>query len=289
MSTVGGTRRGPRRQLQDGSADKVVVNLEESPPAGCGLRRQLQDGSADKVVVNLEENPPGGRGPRRHLQDGSAGKVVVNLEDSPPAVGRRRVGPTAAAAAAPPPPPAPSGARTSPMNVVAIEDEVQLVSPSRVPPPRLRRNRRTRREHIVVIDLEVDAGQEVNKRPRGESSSLQGTSAIRVNLSESPGDTRSQPVSPSRRHQGAPQAAASPLPSNNAAHTSKEPEAPKEPLFTCPICWNVLKAASTTTCGHIFCSECIKKAIKGQKKCPTCRKKLKARSTHRIFFPNCAS
>jgi len=64
------------------------------------------------------------RAPRRQSQDGSADKVLVIFEASSPVAGSRR-GPLT---------PVP-GARNSPIDVEAIEDEVQAVSPSRVPPP----------------------------------------------------------------------------------------------------------------------------------------------------------
>lgn len=60
--------------------------------------------------------------PRRQSQDGSTDKVVVNLDASSPVVGSRRGVSTSA------------GARTSPIDVEALEDEVQAVSPSQVPP-----------------------------------------------------------------------------------------------------------------------------------------------------------
>ncbi|KAJ1290292.1 hypothetical protein BS78_02G232300 [Paspalum vaginatum] len=185
------------------------------------------------------------RAPRRQSQDVSADKIVVNLEGSSPVVGSRR------GASAPAPV---AGDRNLPIDVEAIEDEVQAVSPSRVPPQR--RNRRTRRGPVTVVDLEVEGSQEGNKRQRivphwGEGSRLQ----------------------------------------LNAVQTSKEPakEVPKEPIFTCPICLNKMEEPSTTTCGHIFCDTCIKQAIKVQKKCPTCRKGLRVNSAHRIYLPNTAS
>ncbi|KAL6601798.1 hypothetical protein ACP70R_045018 [Stipagrostis hirtigluma subsp. patula] len=196
------------------------------------------------------------RGPRRQSQGGSAEKVVVNLDASSPVVGSRR-GVWTAAAPAPPPRP---GAPNAPIDVEAIEDEVQAVSPSRVPPPR--RNRRTRREPVTVVDLEVEASREVSKRQRV-------VPVVHV-------------VSPNC-------GGCSSLQSNNPAQTSKEPAAPKEPIFTCPVCWNKLEEASTTICGHIFCAECIKQAIKVQKRCPTCRKSLKANNFHRIYLPNAGS
>ncbi|KAK8456343.1 hypothetical protein SEVIR_3G007100v4 [Setaria viridis] len=194
MSTVSSTRRAPRRLSQDGSADKVVVNLEASSP------------------------------------------VVGSSLSFPVAGSRRGVSATVA------------GAQNSPIDVEAIEDEVQAISPSRVPPPR---NRRTRRQPVTVVDLEVEGSQQGNKRQRvvhclsqnrGEGSSFQANK-----------------------------------------------EVPKEPTFTCPICWNKMWEPATTPCGHIFCNTCIKQAIKIQKKCPTCRKGLRATSVHRIYLPSTAS
>ncbi|CAM0943556.1 unnamed protein product [Alopecurus aequalis] len=196
MSTTSGARRAARRQSQDGSADKVVVNLDASTPV-------------------VEGNPRG-------------------LSISP-------------------------GARTSPIDVEALDDEVQAVSPSQVPPPR--RNRRTRNQPVIVVDLEVDATPEGNKRPR-----------IMPLMNLFP-----------ERAEG------SSLQSSNAAKVSEEPAqvvAPTEPSFTCPVCWNKLVEPSTTKCGHIFCTECITQAIKYQKKCPTCRKALKKNNFHRIYLPN---
>jgi len=190
------------------------------------------------------------RAPRRQSQDGSGDKLVVIVEASSRGVGSRR-GPHA---------PIP-GALNSPIDVEAIEDEVQAVSPSRVPLPR--RNRRTRREPITVVDLEVEASREGSKRQR---------------------------VEPVGRHLYPDWGARSSLQSN-AVQTSKEPakEVPEEPSFTCPICWNKMEEPSTTTCGHVFCDTCIKQAIKVQKKCPTCRKGLKMNSVHRIYLPNGSS
>ncbi|CAN6225020.1 unnamed protein product [Urochloa humidicola] len=113
-------------------------------------RRQSQDGSADIVVVNLEASSPvvGNR----------------NLEASPPVVGNRRGVPACVA-----------GAQNSPIDVEAIEDEVHIVSPSRVPPPRT--NRRTR-QPVTVVDLEIEGSQEGMFHDEDASmSSPQGTNA----------------------------------------------------------------------------------------------------------------
>ena len=63
------------------------------------------------------------RAARRQSQDGSADKVVVNLDASSPVAGNPHglsISP---------------GARASPIDVEALDDEVQAVSPSQVPPP----------------------------------------------------------------------------------------------------------------------------------------------------------
>ncbi|XP_024318685.1 uncharacterized protein LOC100839348 isoform X1 [Brachypodium distachyon] len=103
-------------------------------------------------------------------QGRSADKVVVNLDMSSQELGSRRGVSTSS-----------TGARTSPIDVEALDDEVQAILPSQVPP---QRNGRIRRQPVTVVDLEVDASQEGNKRRRvapvinispetGEGSSLQ--------------------------------------------------------------------------------------------------------------------
>uniref|UniRef100_A0A0E0B4Z1 RING-type domain-containing protein n=2 Tax=Oryza glumipatula TaxID=40148 RepID=A0A0E0B4Z1_9ORYZ len=180
------------------------------------------------------------RAPRRQSQDGPGDKVVVNLDAiSSPVVGSRRAVPTS------------TGARASPIDVEALDDEVQTLSASQVPPPR--RNRRTRRQPVAVVDLEVDASREGNKRQR--------VAPVIHCLSPERGE-------------------------GSSLKTSNEPPKAKEPIFNCPVCWNKLEEPSTTICGHIFCTTCIKQAIQIQKKCPTCRKSLRANNFHRIYLPN---
>lgn len=60
---------------------------------------------------------------------------------------------------------------------------------------------------------------------------------------------------------------------------------PKDPIFSCAVCIGPLNEETSTKCGHIFCKECISKAIAAQSKCPTCRRKLKAKDTFRIYLP----
>ena len=43
----------------------------------------------------------------------------------------------------------------------------------------------------------------------------------------------------------------------------------------CPICYNkIANAMFVSHCFHIFCLDCIKKALSIKKVCPLCRKKL---------------
>lgn len=60
---------------------------------------------------------------------------------------------------------------------------------------------------------------------------------------------------------------------------------PKEPTFICAICIDEIVEATSTKCGHIFCKTCIDAALDTQKKCPTCRRKLKVKDTFRVYLP----
>ncbi|MCO5547131.1 hypothetical protein L7F22_000573 [Adiantum nelumboides] len=62
------------------------------------------------------------------------------------------------------------------------------------------------------------------------------------------------------------------------------PELSKDVQLTCAICMDAMKEETSTVCGHIFCRPCILGAIKTQKKCPTCRRKLTNSNIHRIYL-----
>ena len=37
-------------------------------------------------------------------------------------------------------------------------------------------------------------------------------------------------------------------------------------------------------CGHVFCEECLRAAVKAQKRCPSCRKPIQQRQIHAIYL-----
>jgi len=66
------------------------------------------------------------------------------------------------------------------------------------------------------------------------------------------------------------------------------------PKAMCPVCldsFSEVKASGrqvmSTTCGHVFCGECLNGVLNENatgRKCPTCRKKLSARTVHPLFI-----
>ncbi|CAH1782905.1 unnamed protein product [Owenia fusiformis] len=67
------------------------------------------------------------------------------------------------------------------------------------------------------------------------------------------------------------------------------PDAKK--TISCPVCLESAKNISrrknqlmSTTCGHVFCKNCITASIKAQHKCPTCRTKLSLKQIHPLFL-----
>ena len=40
----------------------------------------------------------------------------------------------------------------------------------------------------------------------------------------------------------------------------------------------------STVCGHLFCNPCIKAAVRANRQCPTCRRRLSANQIHPIFL-----
>merc|ERR1719186_1757119 len=59
----------------------------------------------------------------------------------------------------------------------------------------------------------------------------------------------------------------------------------------CPVCMESLTSLKSkgyhllsTTCGHIFCSNCLPECVRLNSHCPTCRQKLTSREYHELFL-----
>ncbi|KAJ3032340.1 hypothetical protein HDV00_007612 [Rhizophlyctis rosea] len=71
---------------------------------------------------------------------------------------------------------------------------------------------------------------------------------------------------------------------------SRTPSPPpsEQAQLKCAVCLSTPSQEtplSATVCGHIFCEDCIKAAVKATKKCPICRKGLSGRNAvHRLYL-----
>lgn len=85
-------------------------------------------------------------------------------------------------------------------------------------------------------------------------------------------------------------AAASPAPASLSGGTSQaggSGNRDEDDMWKCSICLDEMVNPASTTCGHLFCEECIKQCLKTAKKCPQCRKRLTAKTAyHRIYLPS---
>ncbi|KAI8429596.1 hypothetical protein MSG28_000195, partial [Choristoneura fumiferana] len=85
----------------------------------------------------------------------------------------------------------------------------------------------------------------------------------------------------SKKSKGPPKESSSVNNENAAPSTNVQTDPPtngERRLGDCPICMENLARGSiaSTTCGHVFCLDCIKTCLRTNgKKCPTCRKTLK--------------
>uniref|UniRef100_A0A1D1Z4Z1 E3 ubiquitin ligase RNF4 n=1 Tax=Anthurium amnicola TaxID=1678845 RepID=A0A1D1Z4Z1_9ARAE len=209
------------------------------------------------------------------------GKTVLNVDanvDVGASNGRTHTpAPPAMAASAVPSPNQPVGqqptAANSFIDVEAIEDDVQLLSSSRGFPQGRNQSRRNRPVTVVLDeDSDVQAG------PSGASAK---DPAVNYNRQKHP---PKRTIVNCEVYESLEFGSKS---KKRCAMNSTEPQntAPKEPQFTCAICWGQLVEETSTICGHIFCQACIKVAIQTQKKCPTCRKSLTMKNIHRVYLP----
>ncbi|XP_077212246.1 uncharacterized protein LOC143847336 [Tasmannia lanceolata] len=170
--------------------------------------------------------------------------------------------------------------RTVPIDVEAIDDEVVISSPRSF----LEARNQSRRNPVVTVVLDEDSDihhgrsgavaeepitrltlNSYNNRKRNSSNGTIINCELYINLEGSHSTKRKTVMKPQ------PEAQSSVL--------------PKEPVFSCAICMGPLVEEMSTTCGHIFCKNCIKAAITAQKKCPTCRRKLTMNNIHRVYLP----
>uniref|UniRef100_A0A1Y1M9H3 RING-type domain-containing protein n=2 Tax=Photinus pyralis TaxID=7054 RepID=A0A1Y1M9H3_PHOPY len=72
---------------------------------------------------------------------------------------------------------------------------------------------------------------------------------------------------------------------NNISTVNKDGKSIQRNARECPICVEELanKDISATTCGHVFCTSCIREAVKISKLCPICRTKLTQSKIHRLY------
>ena len=53
----------------------------------------------------------------------------------------------------------------------------------------------------------------------------------------------------------------------------------------CAVCLHELGGRlGATTCGHVFCEDCIQTAVRAQHRCPICRTKLTLRQIHPLYL-----
>ncbi|XP_062281796.1 RING finger protein 4 isoform X2 [Scomber scombrus] len=62
-------------------------------------------------------------------------------------------------------------------------------------------------------------------------------------------------------------------------------------VISCPICMDSYseivesgRLVVSSKCGHVFCSQCLRDALKSSHTCPTCRKKLTSRQYHPLYI-----
>lgn len=57
--------------------------------------------------------------------------------------------------------------------------------------------------------------------------------------------------------------------------------------MACAICLQDMTSQSltSTSCGHLFCTECINQALRSSNQCPMCKKTVELNTLRRIYLP----
>lgn len=77
----------------------------------------------------------------------------------------------------------------------------------------------------------------------------------------------------------------------NAAMVTSQHNSRSTPgTISCPVCLDSYseivesgRLVVSTKCGHVFCSQCLRDALKSSHTCPTCRKRLTPRQYHPLY------
>ncbi|KAK1353054.1 E3 ubiquitin-protein ligase RNF4 [Heracleum sosnowskyi] len=157
-----------------------------------------------------------------------------------------------------------------PIDLEALDDDVIISSPRAFAEAKNKAGRPRGRAIRVDVDLSISDGPSSraarSKRGRGSTNQTIFDGNLFINL-EGNGNSMRDNV-----------ASVSPV-------VPPPPPPPKELVFTCPICMSSIVEEMTTKCGHIFCKNCIKAALAVRNQCPTCRKKISMKDTHRVYLP----
>jgi len=74
---------------------------------------------------------------------------------------------------------------------------------------------------------------------------------------------------------------------NETSARSTSPENAKSGggrVFECPVCMEEQSHLSSVPCGHLFCTSCIRAALKADKRCPVCRSSARETDLRRTFL-----
>lgn len=127
------------------------------------------------------------------------------------------------------------------------------------------------------VSVHVSSNPRRNRRPQNDRHNIVEDVGMRQPIHTAPVPHSSPPPLP-----------AQPLQQINSGgtHTATQGN-PRTMNIICPICFEQLgnTRAISTSCGHVFCDECIKQSLRMAKKCPLCNKKLsKANQMHPVYF-----